>query len=245
MAARVGFKSAGHFTKIVQGKANISIGLALRFADFLKFNKRETSYFQALVLFNQAKNYAEKKRHFETLRPFKNTRIVAIGEPQYELFEKWYYTVVREILAYFPVRDNFGELAVMIDPPISVKEAKNSIEVLEKHGLILKDANGFYRQADPLLKGYLQTQSFAIDNYILGGLDLARKAIDHFPRDERKLSATTVTISQTTYRKIVEELREFREHILTLARQDSAPERSYQINMQVFPVSKPCKKRNS
>lgn len=237
MATHVGFKSAGHFTKIIQGKANISVSLALRFAGFFKFNRKQTEYFQSLVLYNQAKNHLDKRRHFEKMLTFKNAKIVTVHGSQYEFYEKWYYTVVRETLAIVPVKDNYAELAARIVPPISEKEAKKAVAVLERLGFIVKDEEGYYRQANPLLMADRDTASLAVDNFVLSNIELARQAIDRFPKDERKLSATTLTISKTTYDKIINELLEFRKHILTLAQQDQHPERTYQFNFQVFPVS--------
>jgi uncharacterized protein (TIGR02147 family) len=238
IAGNVGFKSAGHFTKIIQRKANISVQLALRFAEFFKLNKKQTEYFQSLVLYNQAKNHSDKRRYFEKLMSFKQARIVTVNASQYELYEKWYYTVVREILAFFLFKDNFRELAAMVDPTISEGEARKAIEVLERNGFIAKNADGYYKQIDPLIMASRETSSLAIDNFIVSNLDLARQAIDNFPKDRRKLSATTITISRATYGKIINELRDFREHILSMAQQDKNPDRSYQFNFQVFPVSR-------
>ena len=238
MAQHIGFKSAGHFTKIIQGKANISVALALRFAEFFKLNKKETEYFQLLVLYNQAKNHQDKRRYFEKMLAFKNAKIITVNGSQYEFYEKWYYTVVRETLAVVPIKDNFAELAARIVPPVTEKEAKRAIDVLERLGFIVRDDDGYYRQANPLLMADRDTASLAIDNFIMSNIDLARQAIDRFPKDERKLSATTLTISKTTYDKIIDELLEFRRYILTLAQQDQHPERTYQFNFQVFPVSK-------
>jgi uncharacterized protein (TIGR02147 family) len=240
MAQNVGFKSAGHFTKIIQGKANISVELALRFAEFFKFNKKQTDYFQHMVLYNQAKNHRDKRRYFEKILSFKEAKIFSIDAPHYEFYEKWYYTVVRELLAFLPFKDDFNELAAQIDPPITETEARKAIEVLERLGLIIKDSKGFFKQAEPIVMAGREAGSLAIDNFILNNLDLARQAIDRFPKNERKLSATTLTISPEVYSKIIDELREFRERILMLARQDAEPSRTYQFNFQVFPVSKPA-----
>jgi uncharacterized protein (TIGR02147 family) len=237
MAQHVGFKSAGHFTKIIQGKANISVSLALRFAEFFKFNKKQTEYFQSLVLYNQAKNHQDKRRYFEKMLAFKNAKIITVNGSQYEFYEKWYYTVVRETLAVVPVKNDFAGLAARIVPPITEKEAKKAVGVLERLGFVVRDDDGYYRQANPLLMADRDTASLAVDNFILSNIDLARQAIDRFPKDERKLSATTLTISKATYDKIINELQEFRRHILTLAQQDQHPERTYQFNFQVFPVS--------
>jgi len=245
IAQHVGFKSAGHFTKIIQGKANISVELALRFADFFKFNKKQTDYFQNVVLYNQAKNHIDKRRYFEKLKSFKEANVFTIDASRYEFYEKWYYTCIRELLSYFHFKDNYSELAAQLNPPISENDAHKAIEVLERLGLIVKDSAGYYKQAVSLVMANRGTDSLAIDNFIVNNLELARQAIDRFTKAERKLSATTLTISKETYSRIIEELSEFRSRILSMAEQDMNPSRTYQFNFQVFPVSKAKASRES
>ncbi len=174
---------------------------------------------------------------------FKEAKIVTLDATQYEFYEKWYYTVIREILAFFPVKDDFSELASRIIPSITESEARKAVETLEHLGLISKDADGFYRQSNPLIMADRDASSLAVDNFIISNIDLAREAVDRFSKEERKLSATTISVSKETYKKIIDELREFRRHIMTLAQNDPNPERTYQFNFQVFPVSKPFPER--
>jgi uncharacterized protein (TIGR02147 family) len=238
IAYRVGFKSAGHFTKIIQGKANISPRLALRFAEFLKLNKRGTEYFQYMVLYNQAKHHSDKRYYFEKMRSFKDAVIRTVHADHYEFYDKWYYSVIREVLAFLPVYDNFAELASQITPTISYEEAERSITLLTRLGFIYKNEAGRYVRSESLVISENEVRSLAINSFTLEFLNKAKESIDRFPRDERLLSTTLLTVSKGTYQQVCNELREFRRRILKYANDDTDPERTYSFNFQVFPVSK-------
>ncbi len=238
LSEHVGFKSAGHFTKIIKYETNISIELALRFARFMKFTKRQKDYFQNMVLFNQAKTSIEKKAYFDNMLSYKEAQIQLVGTDQYEFYEKWYYSVIREILAFYPFKDDFTILANLVDPPITQPEAQKAIAVLEKLNFIKQDEQGIYMQVTPLISTNSELTSVALNNYVLSSLDLAKRAVDNFTKKERVLSATLVTVSDETMQEIIRRTRAFRKEIQTLAEQDKNPEKVQMLMFEIFPVSK-------
>ncbi len=238
LAESVGFKSAGHFTKIIKYETNISIELALRFARFMKFTKRQRDYFQNMVLFNQAKTSVEKKAYFDNMLSYKEAQIRLVGTDQYEFYERWYYSVVREILAFFPFKDDYTTLANLVDPPISQQEAQKAIAVLEKLNFITRDEEGVYKQVTPLISTNPELTSVAINNYIISALDIAKRAIDAYEKNERLLSATLVTVSDETLQEIIKRTRAFRKEIQKLVEEDLNPERVQMLMFEIFPVSK-------
>jgi uncharacterized protein (TIGR02147 family) len=238
MATRVGFKSPGHFTLIIQGKANISIHLIERFADFLRLNKKEHAYFQELVLFNQARKHEDKKRHFERMISYQESSIKMLDEDQYEFYSEWYYTAVREILNFYTFDGDYAKLSKMVDPPISPLEARKAVALLEKLGLIRKIQNEAFELTDKVITTGYSAQSVAINNHIINSLRLAERALDNFPREQRNLSTISVNVSSDGYNRIVEELRAFRRRALEIAGNDEGANRAYQFNFQFFPLSR-------
>ena len=243
IAERVGFKSGGHFSQILSGTANISITFIEKFAEFLKLNKREAAYFQHMVLFNQAKNHEDKRRYFEKMMSFKEAKIKIVDAEQYEYYDKWYYTAVREVLNFYPFRDNYPELAKLLTPPITPTEAKQAIQLLERLKLIKRDDSGIFRLTDALITTGYGAQSVCINNHIINTLDLAKKAIDRFEREERNFSWVALSISEEGYNAIIEELRAFRRKMMSIINQDEKPDRAYLFNFQVIPLSKPYRKK--
>ena len=239
LAAAIGFKSPGHFSLIVNGKANLSLKVMDRFIRYLDLSKKEAEYFQALVLYTQAKAMDEKKRYFDRMLSFKQFRVRAIAATQYEFLEKWYYLAVREVLAVYAFKGDYAALAQRIEPAITTEEARTSIDVLKRLGLITRDAQGRWVRVDTVLATGPEAPPMAVNAFLGQAMDLAKSALERIPKEDRVLAATTVSVSKDTFEEIREETRAFRKRILEMAQRDPKPDRIYQFQFHVFPLSKP------
>lgn len=240
IAQKVGFKSASFFSQILKGKSNISLSTAARFAAFLKLKRKEADFFEALVLFNQAKSHEEKKQGFERLMGFRSSRVRITGSEQYEFYEKWYYTAVRELLYFQPFRGDYETLGRMLSPPIKAAEAKQAVALLRKLGMIARNPQGHWVRADAVSTstGYEATAT-AIHNFQLQTLALAGESIDRFARATRSISTLTFGLSPKGFKAIEEELNGFRRRLLKIAEGDEKEDTVYQVNFQVFPLTRP------
>lgn len=238
IAQKVGFKSAGFFTNIIQGKRNISAEYIFKFAELFKFKKKETEYFELLVNFAQAKHHSQKRYYFERILSYKNSKVAITDAQHYEFYSKWYYTAVRELIDLCPVTDDYEKLASMVSPSIKPSEAKNAIELLVRMGFIKKDKSGVYQQTERFISTGYDAQSVALTNFVLDTADLAKMAVDRFPRNRRSLSTLTVGVSPECYHTIEERLKDFRREILEIVRADTNPKTVYHVNFHIFPMSK-------
>ena len=235
----MGFKSPGHFTQIIQGKADISFRLAFKFAQFMKLKKREGDYFDLLVRFDQAKVNEEKRQYLERLSSFAESKVKLLTEQQHKFFDKWYYMAVREILAFFPFDGDYAALAAKVEPSIKEAEAREAIEVLESLGLIRKGGLGRYERVDPVMSTGYDAASSSLRKFQAATMDLAKDAMERLPRDKRSISTLTLSISEEGYKSIEEELKAFRRKLLAIAKNEEQVDRVVQFNFQIFPLSKP------
>ena len=65
-----------------------------------------------------------------------NTQL--LRQDQYEFISKWYHVVVRSLVDMYQFKNDYKWLAKMVNPPITVNQAKQSISLLERLGLIAK-----------------------------------------------------------------------------------------------------------
>jgi uncharacterized protein (TIGR02147 family) len=233
MATRAGFKSAGFFTQIIQGKTNISIRTALSLATVFKMRAFEVEFFESLVNYNQSKNQADKQHYFQRIISLKRAKLKTLDEGQYLLFTKWYYLAVRELLGIMPFKDEYKELANAILPRITPAEAKEAVKVLEQLNLIRKNPYGIYERLDAALTTGDQWNSIAITET----LDLAKASYARVDKEFRAHSTLTLCISNGEFRWIKGELGNLRKKILEMAKNAPNPDRVYQINFNVFPLS--------
>jgi uncharacterized protein (TIGR02147 family) len=125
----------------------------------------------------------------------------------------------------------------MIIPSISADEVKQAVRLLEQLDLIHKDRKGIYIRKEALISTGTEAKSITLNNYIIKSMKLAEKAIDKL-KGEINLSTVTLTITNEDYPKVQEEARRFRRRIMELARASEHPDRVYQLNMQMFPLTR-------
>ena len=72
-------------------------------------------------------------------------------------------------------------------------------------------------------------------------LKLASAAVDNALESERTVSWLTMSISRQNYPQLLEEIRSFRKRLREFAESDTKANTVYQLNIQMFPVSKTFK----
>lgn len=239
LAQKLGLKSSGHFAQILSGRLNISTALISRLVSFLNFKKKEADYFEAMVLYNQAKNHDERRRYFEKMLSLRGAKPSILDANKYEYYRKWYYTAVLEAIALKPFRGDCARLARMLTPRISPGQAAEAVELLQRLGLVRMREDGVYEKTNTVISSGYDAASVALSNFQIEMMELAKEAIDRFPRDRRNLSTVTVGVSKRELDDIIDELRAFRRKVLDIACGADTADRIYQFNIQLFPLTEP------
>lgn len=238
LAEKVGFKSAGFFTQLLQGKTTMSLDLSHRFAACIGLDRRETDFFLAMVLHNQAKSLVEEKRQLDRMMELRPEALKRLARDRSEFLEHSHHIVVWQLLEALEVRDDLARLASSLVPAISVEEAGVSLALLERLGMARRDSEGRWRQLDPILSVASEIPNSVTRRFYLSLNKLAAESHDRFERDERLLSWVTLSISDKKREEIVQEVRAFRRHLVELARRDDRPQDVHQLLIQLFPLSR-------
>ncbi len=238
IAQHLNLSSPGFFNWVISGKRKLPEALIPKIAILFKLDDRECAYLHLLVKYNHTTDLPERERLFEKLSVFiKKQSKHQVLPDQYQLFSKWYFLAIRELLRVFRFKDDVRALAAALQPKISIREAREAVEVLEKIGLIAPDEQGFYRPVETLLTTGEVWESELITNLQIQLADLGKKAILSVPKTERNISNLTVSLSEKVLKQISDEITALRQSILTLSENDTAANRVYQCNIQLFPVS--------
>jgi uncharacterized protein (TIGR02147 family) len=242
LAQRLGFKSSGFFSMIIKGTTSISADTIIRFANFMQLGSHEATYFELLVRYNQAQKEDVKEHLHRKLLSCRQTSATILKEDQHAFFREWYHPVVREILDYYPYRGDYRALARMVQPAIAPEEAKKSIELLERLGLIIKNEDGSYSRTDRHITTGTGLSSQETKSFARKMLMLASDALDRAPADERTASWLTMSIAKENYPRLLDEIRSFRKRLRELSETDTDTDTVYQLNMQFFPCAKTVRK---
>jgi uncharacterized protein (TIGR02147 family) len=229
---------AGLVLRIFQGKRPLSVRNIPAFADVLNLSKRRAEYFELLVLYGRAKTEREAQQYFEKLIGFTGLGGKQVDRDQYEFYREWYYTAVRESLHFMPFKGDYEALGAMLVPSISAKEARKAIALLESLGMIAARKDGGFKLSDKYLTTGEEWRSFAVREFQRQSLDLARNALDSTPRELRDISTVSLTIDGRSMEKIREKVRRFHQDMLEISEQAGVGDRVYQVNLQVFPMTR-------
>jgi uncharacterized protein (TIGR02147 family) len=235
---KVGFSSSGYFSDVLSGKKNLSGAFMLKFAKALKLSKEEEEYFLNLVSFNQAKTLEEKNRFYEKMMIVGKVKVDVMEPDKYEYFSKWHYAAVREVLHYIPFQDDYKALGKALDPPITPKDARKAVELLEALGFIARDAGGFWRPTSANLSPGGNFNGMNVANFHRNMLELAIRALDSFPPEHRGFSTLTLPLTGDKIRKAKLAIKNLRMYLLALAENGDKADRVVQFNFQLFPVTR-------
>ena len=238
-ADATGMNSTSWLLHLIKGTKNLSVETALRIAKSMKLNKSETSFFGVLVLFTQAKSSESKDLYFQKMLGMKRKlKLVRFSEVQYEYYTKWYHPVIRSLSVKMDFGQDYAQLGRCLIPPITAREAKKSIGLLEKLGFIARGANGRHTLTSSVVSTGDEVASLNVINYHKQVSRLAEGAHDLSSQEERDISALTLGIGEEDFFRIKARIQAFRKEIMEMASAASEPDRVYQFNFQFFPVGK-------
>jgi uncharacterized protein (TIGR02147 family) len=247
-AEQLGFKAKDFAYRVIKGKKNLSSDSILKVAQGLEFNSLQTQYFNTLVNCNQSKNIAEQELYFNLLNTIKTQGRTThpaqrLRQDQFQFYSQWYHSAVRSLIEMLGFQDDFKTLAASLTPRITARQAEASVTLLEKLGLIQKSSRGVYRATQKTITTGGDTRSILIPSYHKATIELSAKALDETPANQRDMSNLTLGISEKTFHRFSEQLRQFRKELLEQAEKDEEADRVYHLNLHFYPLSKPNLKK--
>jgi len=165
-------------------------------------------------------------------------KVIKITEEQYQYYTRWYHPVVRSLVSKIDFQNDYSLLAKMLLPAITQAEARKSVNLLKRLGFIKQRENWKWIQISSALSTGDEVSSLNVVNYHKQVSKLAEDAFDRCSKDLRDISALTLGINKSDFKKIKARIQEFRKEIMDIAKNSENDDRVYQLNFQFFPVSK-------
>lgn len=238
--------SSSFFKDVLCGRAPLNPARAGRFARLFRLSPKETEHFENLVLFTQASTREEKELYLRRLGggSASGEREV-LRASQREYLQKWHYAAVREWLDVHDFRGDHEALAKALDPAITPEEARDAVELLSRLGLLRKNAQGRYEKVGEIVGTRAGGDPEMAKPGLRASLELAKRSLETHAHAVRPFSYLAFNVSEKTFAEVRERIRAFRAEILDLVAGDADADRLYQMNVQLFPLSIPAKRRPS
>ena len=240
---KAGFRSPNFLQLVIEGKRNLSPESIEKFTNALNLGKKEAEFFRVLVYLNQARTVSEKKIYAEQLMRFRPFRYIhPLRQDQYRYYTDGHNIAIRELTSLPEFTEDPAWIARRLVPPISPQQAKKSLDLLLQMGLLKRDGSGRLVQADAFISTGDEVTSTSVANYHRTMIQMGAEALDRFAGPDRDISSVTMTLSKKNFREIKALIQKFRKELLAIADQDQSPEGVYQVNFQLFPLTKGAKK---
>lgn len=241
---RAGLSSPNYLKLVMGGQRELTQKTIQKFGKGFDLNKEELAFFEALVLFNKSKTNEEKEFYFSRLKGLKQfISHQNITADQYEYFSNWYIPVIREMVLLKGFKNDPSWVASHIKPRITSHEAKKAIELLLRLGL-LAEHDGVMVQSESQLNTGNEIQSMAIWNFHNNMISLAQRSLKETTR-ERNIAGLTIALNKEQFERLNEMVHHFFMESQKMSEEEVIAERVYQLNVQLFSLSKKLKDEES
>jgi uncharacterized protein (TIGR02147 family) len=244
---KAGFTSPNMLQLVIDGKRNITSKTIGKFIRGLKLNQQESEFLTALVDFNQASSSEEKSRAFQGMTQCRKFReIHELSKEIFHFYSHWFHVVIREMIHLDGFKADPVWISQMILPRISKEQAERALKLLLKLKLVQKNGDDrSLERTDPIIATAPEVKSLAVVNFHQSMITLAAQSLSTVPSDERDVTSATVGVRQKDLPRVKKKIEAFRKNLLAESEADDRkPDRIYQLNIQLFPVTQKIGERD-
>lgn len=237
---QAGFGSHSFLRMIIRGERSLSQASVAKLVLIFGLNARESRYFEALVYYNQSDSESEKDRYFNDMVQAKpHVKMKGLQKDQFEYITKSLFVTIREMSALADFQADPDWIASRLIKPATDNQIRYALEILKRLELIAKGPDGQWTHTGKALQTQPRIESLQIFNSHRTILSESRDIILETPPTETEITSMTIPVSEDTLRRIFEIMQLCREQIISAVNQGSKDfHKIFQVNMQVFPVTK-------
>ncbi len=246
LCKRAGFSSPNFLKLVMDGKRNLTEQSIPAVCRAFELDEKESNFFKALVFFNQAKKVEQKDLAYDELKNIRrDLGAQHIEHSQMDYLEHWYHVAIRELVQTVGFKEDPVWMSQALKNKITPSQAKKSLELLEKLGLIARDKSGKIHPLKTSLSTGNEVASLAAFRFHQAMMEKAQEALKETPSHERDISSLTLAVSEKTFYEIKTRIQNFRKEILAMLAQENQPDSIYQLNFQFFNLTENIWKKSS
>jgi uncharacterized protein (TIGR02147 family) len=228
------FGSTGILYSLIQGQRDMGPKLRLRCAAALDLGDKENQYFDLLVQHNQARSDLDRNFLFDKLSRFRNSKPWVVRENQYKYYAKWYYAVVFSYLGLDSKKARPVDIAKEINPPLSVEQVQEAIDLLLELELIKKSEQGYALTKNHLVSSDAFKGEVALE-YLRQVQGLAESTAKENFRLFKAVNTQVMTVSDASLKAIREKVADFQAQIQEIVAKDKSTDKVCTLLLQIIP----------
>lgn len=214
-AKKAGLNSHNLLGLVIRDKRNLSSHTTLSFSRALDLNVKQSRFFEALVLFRQAKKSVEKSEYFNRLMelaPSEKQLPNSIKKVQdySDYLSDWRCLVIRELVNCDNFNADSSWIVKALGGDITIVEVKKAWSTLVKLKLVqFCEDQGKWQVVEPILDFDSKVTSIVLRNFHKKMIKKAHEMVDAPVIDDRKLSSLFLSVPNDQIDNIKKEVDEF------------------------------------
>lgn len=238
-----GFGSPSFFSSIISKKRNLGPDAIERVCTAFKMTKAEESFFEILVDFDQSKTEEERRTHYDKMMKNRSyLRYHSLRKAEYDYFTRWFFPVLREMVALKSFREDFPWLAEHFEPPLDPLDVQRGVDSLLRINLLSRDESNRLKQKNAQIRTEPVISGIHAVKYHEKVLQKAGDAIKHLDPSRREYRALTFTCKETDFDLIKNKIDSFWDSLIDeFAETRPDHDSVFQVNVQALPMVKALK----
>jgi uncharacterized protein (TIGR02147 family) len=237
---KAGFSSPSALKLILDRKRGMTDKSAEKISKGLEHTSLDSEYFLELVRFTQEKNHEKKKEYYDRcIQIRKKKKIHSLSSDQFSYFSTWYHPAVRELVKHKNFNGDPSWIAQKIYPPITLRQASQSLELLLSLGLIKRDGRGSFVQSDRAISTERELKSMVVRQFHITMGEKAIESLKNIDPEMRDMSGITFGIPNYKIQELKDRIAQMRKDLTsTIGSMDESTDDVYHLNIQLFPLTK-------
>jgi len=227
-----------HLSRVVGRRKHLAARHVPGLAAFLGLKPEQARYLEEMIRCETAANARDAGRHFLALRAMRGELGRTLEDDAHDYFSSWIHPVMRTLLSLVEFRGaGWTRLGQLFRKPLSPDQARESVELLGRLGLVEPDARGILRPTAGTVRSGEAWRGQAVHAFQTQTLALASDLLESVPRCERDVSTLTLPASRKRLDELYDRIRRFREETMAWARDLPEEDCVVQLNIQLLPVA--------
>lgn len=239
-AQRAKLSSPNYLKLVIDGSRRITDKTLPNFVRGLRLNSLEAQYFRSLVFYQETTDPEAKGAHLQeicTIRQRAKSSLCTLDRDRIEMLRHWHHWVIRELVLLADFKAEPEWIAKRLRSKITPAQAKESLELLERTGLLKKDEHGKLLPTDLHVTTGDDISSLILKNVHREFLGLATESLMNDTGDMREICGLTILVEKARLPQMKEMIREFRKELDRTFTQKHVDGEVYQFNVALYPLT--------
>lgn len=238
-ARQAGFSSGSTVKMALTGQRRLTLETARKFAHGMGLAARQTSYLQALVVYERATTADEKARaaaKVGSLRP--RYHIATIGKEYEDYLSNANLIVLREMLHLKNFQEDPSWIGRHLKSKLSADDVKAAFRLLKRLGLIKRNEKGRLMPADPVLSTAVEVDDIDLYSFHHTLMKRADEALAFVPSSLRHNMALTFPVPLRKLNAIKNKIHAFQNSLIELIDDDQNDfDEVFHVSVALFPAT--------